>query len=232
MLLTIVLPIKEFNELSGRALSSIRYARKSVDDLIEVIVITPKKNISLFENNNLDFDKIVADEGNGIYNAMNLGIEHAAHKYIYFLGVDDILLIDLIQIISDLKTNKSLYLYNVFWGHNRIYYNRVNKFLLSIRNWCHQGVIYKTELLKSIGGYNSRYKVQADHYSNIALLSRVPYDDILKSNKIISWYSADGYSSRNTDEKFYKDYPSILKEHFGYIFYLLIVIKRKLNGIL
>ena len=124
-------------------------------------------------------------------------------------------------------TKPKIILFNNYWGSKGLYKNLKNRYRLISKNWCHQGVIYRNDLFLKHGHYNLKYRVQADHYFNLKALSSLKKDEILKSQKIIAWYSANGFSTRTIDSNFHKDLPNILKDCYGLFFKYILILKKK-----
>lgn len=232
MKISIILPILELNEQALRAICSINISRHNLNkgDL-ELIVICSDSIKSEIINKTYRVDKIYVDQKKGIYEAMNIGIKHAVGEYLYFIGIDDILLLDLKEVIELMVTKPKIILFNNYWGSKGLYKNLKNRYRLISKNWCHQGVIYRNDLFLKHGFYNLKYRVQADHYFNLKALSSLKKDEILKSQKIIAWYSANGFSTRSIDSNFHKDLPNILKDCYGLFFKYILILKRKIYGL-
>ena len=172
---------------------------------------------------------IIPEESQGIYAAMNTGLDHAKGNYVYFIGQDDILLPEVIDALTlGSQKHADVILANVFWGTGRVYRNRPSPRSLIWRNWCHQGLIYKRELLRDAGmRFPEAYKTQADHYANIVLTAGHGAT-IVKHNGCIAWYSASGISCKSVDSAFRVRFPSLIREYFGFPSFAIVVMRRSL----
>jgi glycosyltransferase involved in cell wall biosynthesis len=161
--------------------------------------------------------RIVPEESRGIYAAMNTGLDHAKGTYVYFIGQDDILLPEAIHALNrGMQKHADLILANVFYGKGRVYKNRPSPHWLIWRNWCHQGIIYRRELLRETGmHFPEAFKTQADHYVNIVLTAGHGAT-IVKHDGCIAWYSASGSSCKIVDSAFRARFRSLVREYFGF----------------
>jgi glycosyltransferase involved in cell wall biosynthesis len=175
---------------------------------------------------------IMPEESRGIYAAMNTGLDHAKGTYVYFIGQDDILLPEAIDALTiGLQKHADVILANVFWGTGRVYKNSPSPRSLIWRNWCHQGLIYRRELLRDAGmHFPEAFKTQADHYANIVLTAG-HRATIVKHNGCIAWYSASGISCKSVDSAFRVRFPSLIREHFGFPSFAIVVLRRALLAI-
>lgn len=231
MKISIIMPLIELNDHAYRSIHSINLVREGTgNNDIELIIVCPKPLKTEIEENIQGVDEICIDEKKGIYEAMNIGIKHAKGDYFYFIGIDDILLLNLKEVLELTVDNPKVILFNNFWGTKGVYKNLKNRYLLISNNWCHQGVIYRKDLFEKYGNYNPKYRTQADHFFNIKIRSQLNKNQILKSKKILSWYSAGGFSTKTIDHKFHEEFPDILNTYYGSTIKNLLILKRKVNG--
>jgi glycosyltransferase involved in cell wall biosynthesis len=224
---SIILPALMANADYLRCIYSIRAALGGAVNY-EIISIVP--DLSKFRE--LDFSDLsfILEDGPGIYRAMNLGLERAIGKYVYFIGQDDILLPDAALAISQgTKEDADVILANVFWGHERIHKNYGLRHSLVWTNWCHQGAFYnRLTFSRVVKSFPLEYKAQADHYSNIALGADRSIK-IVRYDRCVDWYSATGFSTQSPDLVFRSAFPGIVRKHFGLVSYSAIVGMRILS---
>jgi glycosyltransferase involved in cell wall biosynthesis len=172
---------------------------------------------------------IIPEERRGIYAAMNTGLNNAKGNYVYFIGQDDILLPEVIgALTAGLQKRADVIVADVFWGTGRVYRNHPSPRSLIWRNWCHQGLIYRRELLGDAGlRFPEAFSTQADHYANIVLTAG-DGATIVKHNGCIAWYSASGISCKTMDSAFRVRFPSLIREHFGFPSFAIVVMRRAL----
>jgi glycosyltransferase involved in cell wall biosynthesis len=116
-------------------------------------------------------DKInfwVSEPDNGVYNAMNKGILAAKGDYILFLNSGDYFNTDeAISIINKTKVTEDFiicdYILNSKIGIQRVYQPKNPRKHLITGMYCHQSVLHKRQLFKTIGSYDQSYKIMADY---------------------------------------------------------------------
>lgn len=107
-----------------------------------------------------------SEKDKGLYDALNNGIAHASGEWLYVLGDDDYVfapsvLDKLLQKIDGydfvatrvIRGASTAYMRN-FFAFRRFFTGMV---------YCHQGVLIRTELARTAGGFNLHYKVSADY---------------------------------------------------------------------
>jgi hypothetical protein len=141
---------------------------------VEWIVVLPQHDLptrryidSLQSNSKL---RVVDDLGDGIYEAMNLGLRSARGEYVSFLNSGDLVSsLDLLaQLVDFLKAKKREIVIvdvEIPWRKPQLismdsFQNftqfKVNSFI------SHQSIIIRTALLLDMGGFDLRYRVAAD----------------------------------------------------------------------
>jgi glycosyltransferase involved in cell wall biosynthesis len=173
-------------------------------------------------------DKItfwISEPDDGIYDAMNKGIDKAKGDWIYFLGAGDVMLNVAGKISSQLKNNNTVYYGDVYrLDFLRLYDGRFSPFKLAVNNICHQAIFYPTIALKKYK-YNTKYKLQADHNLNMQLYGdkqfQLKYIPIVICN-----YEGAGYSEANWDKPFFRDKMNIIRKNFSFAVYLYAQLRR------
>jgi len=208
---------------------------------IEYIVIDGGSNDGtqgIITRHNEHISKWVSEKDNGIYDAMNKGLNIATGDWVYFLGSDDVLdnnmvIEEMVANFSDLNTN---YYGDVYWKNSKILYQfKTTRLSLCLKNISHQSLFYCKNYYKN-NVYNCKYKLFADHIYNIQMYAsderKVQYVP-----KLVAIYTDGGRSSTANDELYFHDLPSIVKNFFGvkyavYVFYRLFLFnqKRHLSG--
>lgn len=227
--LSVILPALAANTEFLRCLYALRAA---LSGRISYEIISVVKEADTFADLKSPDLFIVPEEARGIYAAMNTGLDHAKGTYVYFIGQDDILLPQAIEALKHgLGVQADLILGNVFYGKERVYKNRPWPRWLIWRNWCHQGVFYRCELLrKAEVRFPEAFVTQADHYTNIVLTAGHKAT-IMKYDGCIAWYSASGISTKIVDSAFRARFPSLVHEYFGRPAYYSVVLRRALLAI-
>jgi len=159
----------------------------------------------------------------GVYDAMNRGIEKAKGEWILFLGSDDKLhdqavLKDIAKVVN--KTNKGV-VYgdalvdgNVSWAKGeKVYGGKFYLYRLLRRNICHQAIFYNRSFLQQNQlKYNLSYPVSADWDLNLRAWLIKPFQ---YCPRIISTFTAGGISSGGKDDGFQQSIPVLYKQYMN-----------------
>lgn len=166
--------------------------------------------------------KFTSEQDNGIYDAMNKGIDLAKGIWLYFLGSDDILFNkDVLSIIakSTDSTDESIIYGNVIikgenqWNLNEKVFGgeydleKILRFTI-----CHQAIFYKKNVFNRFGKYHLKYIVNADYEFNLRCFSSIKFKYI---NSVIAYFFVGGQSTRITEDDFAKDRGAILMKYFN-----------------
>lgn len=227
--ISVILPALSVNNEFLRCVHSIKAA---LSGRLNIEIICVVRDCDAFRGIDEPDLFIIEEECSGIYGAMNTGIMKATGKYLYFIGQDDVLLPSAAGAISRGKAQGAhLIIADVFWGEGHIFRNKLSRNTLVWRNWCHQGLFYeRLKFLESVKEFPVKFKVQADHYSNIVFTSDAELV-VIKYESCVAWYSSEGFSSRTIDSEFRHAFPKIIKKHFGFTFFSIVVVRRALLGI-
>jgi glycosyltransferase involved in cell wall biosynthesis len=198
----------------------------------EVIVIdgaSTDKTLDILKN----FDKtkenfcFYSEEDNGIYSALNKGINKSKGKWIYVLGSDDELYDHnvLERVKKILHPNLGMVYGNILLRNGLGKKTKILKFKTPEQykrgiRICpiifHQAVFLKRDLVLSMNGFDEKYAIHSDHYlmSKIFLSSQSSRIDL-----IIAKYSTNGFSgiTLNNIFKSFKEQIEINKKCNGNI---------------
>jgi glycosyltransferase involved in cell wall biosynthesis len=173
-------------------------------------------------------DKIsywISETDNGIYDAMNKGIDAAKGDWIYFLGAGDVMLNVTAKVTQYLKDHNTVYYGDVYrLDYLSLYDGHFSPFRLAIRNICHQAIFYPAAAVRKYK-FNTKYRVQADHNLNMQLYGdkqfRLKYIPVIVCN-----YEGAGISEANWDKPFFRDKMNIIRKNFSFIVYLYAQVRR------
>ncbi len=173
----------------------------------EVLIIDGESSDNTLEiandyKNRIEHLVIISERDNGIYDAMNKGIDKANGEWLYFMGSDDWLVDnDVLQKISICLKEDSV---DVLYGNitsprfGGIYDGVFTPKKLMTKNICHQAIFINKRVFKLIGNFNLKYKSHADWDHNIKWFLS-PDISIKYIDLVIANYADGGYSSRNDD---------------------------------
>lgn len=188
---------------------------KSTDDTLAIV--------AAYEEKGLQINK-VSEKDNGIYDAMNKGIEMAIGDWIIFMGSDDSLFEkDLFEKLRKAIIRKQDA--KVWYGNARIngttgwakdgalYDGEFNLSKLLNKNICHQAVLYHRDAFKEIGNFDITYTISSDWDFNLRCWAKHPFKHIPIT---ISNFNAGGLSSNSFDAKFAKDFVDNICAYFNF----------------
>ena len=174
--------------------------------------------------------KVYSEVDNGVYDAMNKGIQHARGRYLFFLGAGDLLIPGgLTRISQHLPECEHALIYGDVLYRGISHNGKFSRLMLCEGNICHQCILYSRRLFNLVGMYNTRYKALADWEFNLRCFGnrhvQVQYVPV-----IVAHFEVGGISSAG-DKDFERDRTILLSQHLGlgiYLLHKLIVLKRGL----
>ncbi len=161
--------------------------------------------------------RLISEKDEGIYDAMNKGIERSSGKWLYFMGCDDTFFDNdvLTRIFgSDKLEQKDVIYGNVVWGKDGpLYDGEFTPLKLLNKNICHQAIFFNRRLFKKLGKFEIKYKIYADWVFNMKWFF---FEDILIQyiNQTIAIYNPDGYSATDDDFVFMENRKSLINNYF------------------
>ena len=195
----------------------------STDGTIELIKENAKFPLSSGEGlGERLIDYWVSEKDNGIYNAMNKGIEAAKGEYCYFLNSDDCIAVPntLEKIFEQVKGNPDIIYGNLAIRKNNKLHS-VIKFSKNITPYSfyrhklaihHQASFIKRELFEKYGLYSDKAKLISDwiFFFEIVILHKVQTQYV---NRIFAVFLAGGESSVGINEKHIKN--EVIQTYFS-----------------
>lgn len=197
-------------------------------DLFEYIVIDGKStdnSLDIIKKYEKNINLYISEEDKSVYNAMNKSLQYINGEYVIFMNSgDEFYNSDVLSSVSELTIDKDF----IFGGMVRVKNgkelsksipeNKITLYTLFYRIICHQSTFTKSELLKSMGGYDESIKLSADW----ALL----FDSLILGNKTyktipvhICKYDVSGMSSSKDAEEVIKNEKKMhFKKKLPYIY--------------
>ena len=227
-MISFILAVKDYDSRLDFFIESFKQFPENIPR--ELIIIASVENFNNFKNiYSGKMISIIYQKPNGIYNAYNKGIENAKFDWLMFFGQDDIILPSLAFIfVSRNLIDSDLIVNPVVFGDNGVLYPIKNYLGLILKNWCHQGVIYRKGVFKD-RLYNQKYKIQGDHEFNIYASKnfRIKYSSV-----VVSYFSTSGTSQTFTDQIFKQEMHSIIKNNFGFVPMILSLVRSFIGSII
>jgi glycosyltransferase involved in cell wall biosynthesis len=233
---SIIIPVFNAKGNLPKAIGSIVSQTYTDYEIIVIDGLSTDGSIELIKSFSLEYNNIryISEADNGIYDAMNKGIELARGKWLYFLGADDTFhqKTSLSTIASYLSSTDAKIVYgnveivgDTSWAKNTEIYDGPFTFgKLLNKNICHQSIFYKTDFVQNeIGNYNINYKLCSDWDFNMRCFSKSRF---LYVNTIVAKFHGGGLSTiSNDDKEFSNDFVSNVLRYFN-----ISVFNRSLNN--
>ncbi|UHG91714.1 glycosyltransferase family 2 protein [Spirosoma oryzicola] len=109
----------------------------------------------------------VSEPDNGIYDAMNKGINRANGNWLYFLGADDTLENNVLEkIVPYLSNDDSMIFGNILFDNGRLVRSFLNLRTFLQNTVHHQGAFYNRKLFKDFR-YDTSQKILSDYELNL-----------------------------------------------------------------
>lgn len=217
MLITIITVVKNGIKTIENLINQINTLKKYID--IEYIVIDGNSTdgtIEFLRKNLHCIDILVSEKDDGIYHAMNKGLNIASGDYCIFIGADDLLVLEeFIQMRNYLVDPETIY-------HGQVLINGLrfggltSKWKILRENIPHQAIFYPISLYKK-NHYNTKYRICSDHEYNIKLIYSGWKCKFIE--KTVAIFSTTGISSSSVDQEFSNDFLNIVKNNAGKIIY-------------
>lgn len=211
MKFSIIIPTFNSANTLRRALDSIISQNLKDWEVLIMDGVSTDTTLDIAKSYNDNRIHIFSEPDNGVYDAMNKGIEKAVGEWLYFLGSDDYFLNNdvLTKVYAHIPEKCDVFYGDVEapqldkrhkgeWKIEDLEYNR-----------CHQAILYNKNVFRRLGNYNLKYIVYADHDMNLKWFL---------NKKIISYYypiviahySDGGLSIQKKDNAFLDDFPKLV----------------------
>ncbi|MDB5280356.1 MAG: glycosyl transferase family 2 [Ferruginibacter sp.] len=216
--ISIVIPTYNAGQTIFDCLNSLAQQQYTNVEIIIVDGLSTDNTINIVQSFLSIMDvRFVSGKDNGIYDAMNKGIQIAKGEWIYFMGSDDRLINEevLSEVAGYLKSDNDIVYGDVVllpggdkesdeWGYLRLLHMCIN----------HQRVFYKALLFKKLGSFNTDYLIAADYDLNIRFFCN---PGIVAKHIVlpIAFYNTTGYSTGKIDEPFWNNFKTVMLKSFS-----------------
>jgi glycosyltransferase involved in cell wall biosynthesis len=181
---------------------------------LEIVVIDGQSTdgtVNILEENTGRIAYWKSEKDQGIYDAMNKGLNHITGNWVYFIGADDILFADFTNLAYELKDDSLIYYGRVMTlGGPTI---PVNEYGFAKYGLCHQAMIYPKAVFDKYR-FNTRYPVSADYALNMELYNSGEFSFEFK-DYLVANFNQTGISSTSTDTVFEADRGRLVRKYFG-----------------
>lgn len=192
--------------------------------------------LQVLEKYRPEIDTLISEKDAGIYHAMNKALLRARGEWVFFLGSDDELInLRVLDSIFPIRTESQLLYGDVMLSGNgivgqdgQIYDGEFSKLKLCRKNICQQSIIYHRSLFDVIGPFDLGYPVLADWIFNISAFARKETKP-LYIKTLVSKYHAGGQSNIQCDPCADRDRVKLIRQLFGFRFFLAALFFGKLG---
>lgn len=169
------------------------------DESVEILIKDNSDDHSLEEVNHFfQFSNFRYEHSsdNGIYDAMNKGIELSKGDYIYFLNAGDTYIdCNLPEILKNDDSKTDFFYGNIInlhpFARQTSYSKYINKYSVYLRRVCHQAIVVKKEVFEELGLFDTNLSINADYLFILKLFDQFKGKSI---QKLISIYKGGGLS--------------------------------------
>ena len=183
-------------------------ANQVYDDFEWIVIdgLSDSEHINIFNNYKHHMSYFISEKDNGVYYAMNKGIQQLTGDYVIFMNAGDSFYNNfvLLNIAKWLETQEKSpdVIYGITNRNNlndiHIPPKQFNEYIFFNSSLCHQTSFIKTSLFKEFGPYNTDYRICADFdmFNNYFVHGKV----FSFTPVIIANYYTDGLSSNNNEK--------------------------------
>lgn len=165
----------------------------------------------------------ISEPDNGIYDALNKGIDLANGRWLHFLGSDDRLLPGFRTLLNALTDNDTVY-YGNSLPADKVPQGAFSAYRLAKYCMNHQSILYPERVFDRYR-YQLRYKVFADYALNMQVWGDSSFTKKHLNLPIVS-YNLDGFSSQVVDSEFLRDRDQLVKKYLGFFVYVRYLLKK------
>jgi glycosyltransferase involved in cell wall biosynthesis len=226
-LVSVIVVVRNGKNDIEKALASVFAQSKDICELIVIDGVSTDGTLDIIKKYNNVIDCWMSEPDSGVYDAMNKGVQLARGRYIYFLGSDDLLIVNLDSLASVLVDPNTIYYGDVRTPSSECYDGPWNAWKLARCTINHQAIFYPSVAFET-EGFCTDYKVLADHAFNLRCFGNkqlhfqyIPY--------LIAYYSDAGMSTRVADTAFLRDRLSLIRRYLPWHIYLVSCLRDRVR---
>lgn len=166
----------------------------------EVLVVNGGKEVTIEEalKERLPRLRIVRDNGNGIYEAMNKGISETRKDWIWFLNCGDELADNILSETIDAEEDIGIIGFSYLKGYAKkksLRWPELARIYLAAGFVCHQALLFRRQAIVGVGGYNEKWRFLGDKDLVIRILDEGWYIGV--SPRCLVRWETEGACTRN-----------------------------------
>ncbi len=216
--LSIIIPSYNNADKLGTLLDSIQSQQFSNFEVLIIDGNSSDRTKELVKSYHSLVNYFVSENDEGIYDAMNKGIQASKGEWLYFIGCDDTFYSQeaLSNVFKHEAPSTSVLYGKIF---NKVKQKAEGKAILTKAElittsiW-HQSVFYRRSVFERFGLYDLNYKIAADVVFNLSTFSQI-FDKWKFTDVVVSVFSGDGISSHTNDLKYHNNQKTLFKKWFS-----------------
>ena len=218
-LLTIIMPVFNAEKYIEEVLQNIAGQSFGDYELLIMDSMSTDNTKAIIQAKQLADERIilVSEKDNGIYDAMNKGIQLARGEWLYFIGSDDTFFdAEVLQTFSlHLIAGNDLVYGDVLWIPDHVLESgECTPQHLLHRNINHQRIFYRKAVFLQYGAYDLQYTVASDHELNIRFFCAKTVTKKYVPLTVARYHSG-GFSANKTDKVFWNNWKQIFQQNFS-----------------
>jgi glycosyltransferase involved in cell wall biosynthesis len=213
-LFSIIIPVWNAEKTLADCLNSVIQQKFQSFETIIVDGISTDGTIEIVKSYAASHHNIewISEKDNGIFDAMNKGINAARGEWVYFLGSDDALINeDVLALVADsIQEGDEIIYGNSIWIPANFEDSGPKSYIGLLKEGInHQRIFYKTSLFQKFGFYNIHYKFASDFELNKRFFCNPAIHKKYVNIPIANFHSG-GISSQYIDEELWKNWKTII----------------------
>ena len=218
-----------YNNVKGlnKTINNIEKVKAQTNSPIELIIVdgdSTDGSVNIIKNNTNVVDKWISEKDEGIFDAMNKGIDLASNDWLVFMNSGDTFYDENILTIFQLESidNSINFVYGNKIESGKVgYAQHIDLLKVGVIHACHQSMFFKRKLNVK---YSKNIKLYGDYGYVVDHVKPNP-ESIYYLNQVISETEPYGVGSKVSFRKRYEKYQQVISR-FGLLNFLLSVLYR------
>lgn len=187
-------------------------------DNVELIIIdggSTDGSVELIRKYNECIDYWVSEPDDGIYYALNKGIEAAKGDWLYFLGSDDVMLNCLHQLAGRFVDPNGVYYGDVYYpAQHKLFGGEFSAYRVMNCQIPHQATFYPKRLFLRYK-FDTRYISASDYAFNIVCYNDKDFTYRYLPVLVAVYEDTSGFSTQDLDKRFHREKNDLLQKNFS-----------------